>query len=88
MEREGSVIRVTSDFYFLSSAIEQVKTLLAKALAEKGEISAAGFRDLLGSSRKYIIPLLEYFDREGFTLRIGDVRRLKTPLPARSHGLK
>ena len=80
MEREGSIVRVTSELYFLSSSVEKVKTVLCKALAEKSEISAAAFRDLLGSSRKYTIALLEYFDREGVTLRIGDVRRLKAPL--------
>lgn len=82
MEREGSIVRVATELYFLSSSVETVKSLLYKALAEKGEISAAEFRDLLGSSRKYTISLLEYFDREGVTLRIGDVRRLKAPLSA------
>jgi selenocysteine-specific elongation factor len=79
MEREGAVVRVASDLYFLPSCVENVKSALNKALAERGEISAAAFRDLLGSSRKYTIALLEYFDREGTTLRIGDIRRLKTP---------
>ena len=41
------------------------------------EIAAATFRDLLGISRKTAIPLLEYFDRTGLTLRIGDVRKLR-----------
>jgi selenocysteine-specific elongation factor len=82
MEREKSIVRVATDLYFPSSAVEKVKTALCQALADKGEISAAAFRDVLGSSRKYTIALLEYFDREGVTLRIGDVRRLKTPLAA------
>jgi selenocysteine-specific elongation factor len=80
MEREGSIVRVATELYFPSASVEKVKTVLRKSLAEKGEISAAAFRDLLGSSRKYTIALLEYFDREGVTLRIGDVRRLKAPL--------
>ena len=80
MEREKSIVRVATDLYFPSSAVEKVKAVLCKSLADKGEISAAAFRDVLGSSRKYTIALLEYFDREGITLRIGDVRRLKTPL--------
>ncbi|HSK30550.1 MAG TPA: SelB C-terminal domain-containing protein, partial [Candidatus Limnocylindria bacterium] len=50
---------------------------LRKFLSEKGEMTAASFRDLIGSTRKYTIPLLEYFDRDGLTIRIGDVRRLK-----------
>jgi selenocysteine-specific elongation factor len=51
-------------------------------LAEKGEMTAASFRDLIGSTRKYTIPLLEFFDRDGLTIRIGDVRRLKSRSPA------
>jgi selenocysteine-specific elongation factor len=81
LERDGSVVRVTSDMYFLSSAIDQLRTTLRKFLAEKGEMPAAAFRDLIGSSRKYTIPLLEYFDRDGLTIRVGDVRRLKSPTP-------
>jgi selenocysteine-specific elongation factor len=80
LERDGSVVRVTSEMYFLSSAIDQLRTLLKRYLAEKGEIPAAAFRDLIGSSRKYTIPLLEYFDRDGLTIRVGDVRRLKSQI--------
>jgi selenocysteine-specific elongation factor len=76
-ERDGSVIRVATDLYYLSSSIDQVRALLKRFLTEKSEITAASFRDLIGSSRKYTIPLLEYFDREGMTIRIGDIRRLK-----------
>jgi selenocysteine-specific elongation factor len=77
LERDGSVIRVATDLYYLSSAIDQVRAVLKKFLSEKSEITAASFRDLINSSRKYTIPLLEYFDREGTTIRIGDIRRLK-----------
>jgi selenocysteine-specific elongation factor len=45
-------------------------------------MNAAAFRDLIGSSRKYTIPLLEYFDRVGLTIRMGDIRKLKVPLAA------
>ncbi|HUK39464.1 MAG TPA: selenocysteine-specific translation elongation factor [Candidatus Acidoferrales bacterium] len=78
LERDGSLIRVATDLYYLSSAIDQVRGVLKKYLLEKGEITAASFRDLINSSRKYTIPLLEYFDREGTTIRVGDIRRLKT----------
>ena len=85
LEREGSVVRVTTDMYFLASSIDQLRATLVNYLAEKGEMNAASFRDLIGSSRKYIIPLLEYFDRVGVTIRIGDIRKLKTSLaPSRS----
>ncbi len=78
LEREGSVVRVTTDMYFLSSCIGQLRTTLTHYLTERGELTAAAFRDVIGSSRKYTIPLLEYFDRDGLTIRIGDVRRLKS----------
>jgi selenocysteine-specific elongation factor len=89
LEREGSVVRVTTDMYFLASSIDQLRQTLRTHLTEKGEMTAASFRDLIGSSRKYTIPLLEYFDRDGLTIRIGDIRRLKSPSsvdkPASSH---
>jgi selenocysteine-specific elongation factor len=89
LEREGSVVRVANDMYFLTSSIDHLRTTLKKFLTEKGEMTAASFRDLIGSSRKYTIPLLEYFDRDGLTIRIGDIRRLKSPLsvekPTSSH---
>ena len=80
LEREGSVVRVTTDMYFLTASIEQLRATLVQFLTEKGEMNAAAFRDLIGSSRKYTIPLLEYFDRAGVTIRIGDFRKLKTPV--------
>ena len=78
LERDRSVVRVATDLYYLSSTVDQIRAVLKKFLAEKGEITAGSFRDLIGSSRKYTIPLLEYFDREGLTIRIGDIRRLKS----------
>jgi selenocysteine-specific elongation factor len=87
LERDKSVVRVSSDMYFLATSIDQLRTSLKNFLTEKGELTAASFRDLIGSTRKYTIPLLEYFDRDGLTVRIGDVRRLRAqpdkPAPAR-----
>ena len=40
-------------------------------------MTTAQFRDRHKTSRKYAIPLLEYFDRTGVTVRVGEVRRLK-----------
>jgi len=78
LEREGAIVRITTDMYFLASSVEELRVTLRKYLTEKGEMTAASFRDLIGSSRKYTIPLLEFFDRDGLTIRIGDIRRLKS----------
>jgi selenocysteine-specific elongation factor len=77
MEREKSIIRVAPDMYFLADSIDAIKRNLREHLSRQKEITPAGFRDLLGTSRKYTIPLLEYLDREGVTIRTGDARRLK-----------
>jgi selenocysteine-specific elongation factor len=54
-----------------------VKTTLEQHLSDRSDVTPATFRDLFGTSRKYAIPLLEYLDREGVTVRVGDARRLK-----------
>ncbi len=77
LESRGAVVKITPDFYLRGSILDHAKTALTDHLAAHGEIAAATFRDLLGISRKTAIPLLEYFDRTGLTLRIGDVRKLR-----------
>ena len=83
LERDGSIVRVTSEMYFLASSIAALRATLRQHLTERGEMTAASFRDLIGSTRKYTIPLLEYFDRDGLTIRVGDSRRLKSPASPR-----
>jgi selenocysteine-specific elongation factor len=77
LEREGSIVRVSDDLYFLREAIHTVTTALQSTLSERDTITPAMFRDRFNTTRKYAIPLLEYLDREGVTTRIGDSRRLK-----------
>ncbi|MGE0820803.1 MAG: selenocysteine-specific translation elongation factor [Candidatus Binatia bacterium] len=77
MESRGAVVKVTPDLYLESKALDKAKTALVKHLTTRDEVTAAEFRDLLGVSRKTAIPLLEYFDRTGLTLRVGDVRKLR-----------
>ena len=77
LERTRSVARVTDELYFLQDSIEGVIRTLRAGLSERDEITPAMFRDRFNTTRKYAIPLLEYLDREGVTVRMGDVRRLK-----------
>jgi selenocysteine-specific elongation factor len=79
LERQGEVVKITTDLYFARDHLERARALLRGYAETHGEINAATFRDLLGASRKFSISLLDYFDRTGFTLRVGDVRRLRTP---------
>ncbi len=77
LESRGAIVKVTTDLYLSGATLEKAKTTLIDHLTMHGEIAAAAFRDLLGVSRKTAIPLLEYFDRTGLTLRVGDVRKLR-----------
>jgi selenocysteine-specific elongation factor len=77
MERTGSIVRVAPEMYFLRESVEKIKKDLRQHLSERSDITPATFRDLFGTTRKYAIPLLEYLDREGITVRVGDSRRLK-----------
>ena len=74
---EGVLIRAKEDLYFSASSVEELKNRLVNHLREKGEISTSGFKDITGVSRKYLIPLIEYFDARNVTIRIGDIRKLR-----------
>jgi len=78
LERERVVVRLGGDLYFLRESVEQVTRTLREQFSEADEISPALFRDRFQTTRKYAIPLLEYLDREGVTIRKGDTRRLRS----------
>lgn len=78
LANEGRVARASGEMYFSNSAIEQACLSLENALRQAPSgLTAAELRDALGVSRKYAIPLLEYFDAQGVTKREGDVRVLR-----------
>jgi selenocysteine-specific elongation factor len=74
---EGIVLRVADDMYFDRKAIEHLRERLVSYLKEHREISTQSFKELVGQSRKFVIPLSEYFDREKVTLRVGEKRVLR-----------
>lgn len=73
----GQIVAVGPHLYHGQVLIELRDTLLAHGRARKGAIDIPALRDELGTSRKYLIPLLEYFDAEGVTVRHGDKRTLR-----------
>jgi selenocysteine-specific elongation factor len=74
LQQKGRAQRVSEELWFSARALHELKARLRKWLDEKGSIDAQGMKELTGQSRKFIIPLLEYFDRERVTLRVGDKR--------------
>lgn len=77
MLRNGAVVRVSGDIYYAPSVLQSIEEKLLTFLREKKEITPGEFRDLTGLSRKFMIPLLEYFDGKKLTLRMGDKRVLR-----------
>ncbi|MBU4036967.1 MAG: SelB C-terminal domain-containing protein, partial [Proteobacteria bacterium] len=74
---EGVIIKIKEDFYINSEHINKLKNTVVEFLKKNGEMSAPQFKDMTGASRKYLIPLLEYFDSKNVTIRIGDIRKLR-----------
>ncbi|MEW6185588.1 MAG: selenocysteine-specific translation elongation factor [Thermodesulfobacteriota bacterium] len=77
MVKEGKLVKVKEDLFFHRQAIDDLKKNLIRWLREKGEITTPEFKDLTGASRKYTIPLLEYFDSLQVTMRVEDKRLLR-----------
>ncbi|MFL5318431.1 MAG: selenocysteine-specific translation elongation factor, partial [Myxococcaceae bacterium] len=67
---EGSAVKVSDELYFSKAALEGLRDRLVQHLKDNREITTQGFKELVGQSRKFVIPLSEYFDREKVTLRV------------------
>ncbi|HME91707.1 MAG TPA: SelB C-terminal domain-containing protein, partial [Myxococcaceae bacterium] len=74
---EGMVLRIADDMYFDRKAVDDLRGRLVDYLKEHKEITTQSFKELVGQSRKFVIPLSEYFDREKVTLRVGEKRVLR-----------
>ncbi len=73
---EGYLVRIADDIYLHADVEAEMRRLLADKLAGGGGLTVAEIRDLLGTTRKYAVPLCEYLDRVGVTRREGDLRHL------------
>lgn len=72
------VIKLDENVFYTRAQIEEIKAKSRAAFTGR-RFTAAEFRDALGTSRKYAIPLLEHLDAAGFTLRQNDTRVLREP---------
>jgi selenocysteine-specific elongation factor len=73
---EKTIVKITNEFYFSAAHINNLVAKVREHAASSVDrtIDVATFKDLAGISRKYAIPLLEYFDREKITVRAGEKR--------------
>ncbi len=73
---EGRLVRVSSELVLTPEFLAQAEQVL-RAKAGSSGITVSAFREALGTSRKYALPILEYLDGKGVTRRQGDVRVLR-----------
>jgi selenocysteine-specific elongation factor len=74
---EGQIVKTKEDLYFHVKAVAELKKKLVDFLKSQGEITTPQFKEMTGVSRKFVIPLIEYFDAKNVTLRVGDSRKLR-----------
>jgi selenocysteine-specific elongation factor len=70
----GLAVRITDDFVVHRTALDAAKQVVLRLFATAPSFSTMDFRDALGVSRKYAVPLLDYLDRVRFTVRQGHTR--------------
>ena len=75
--RAGIVVKIGSELLLSPSLVARAKELVRTA--GRDGITVSSFRERLGTSRKYALPLLEWFDQQGVTRRNGDLRFPREP---------
>ena len=72
----GELVKVDSKIYLYADVERQLREAVTQLVDEVGGVTVAQVREALDSSRKYVVPFLEYLDRAGVTKRVGDQRVL------------
>ena len=76
LAEEGTLIKI-ADLYFARQHVDELRERLVAFLRREGQITPPQFKELVGQSRKFVIPLAEHFDAQKVTLRVGDTRKLR-----------
>jgi selenocysteine-specific elongation factor len=74
LERQQRVIQVEDGRFYTPEAVRELLRRLEAGMSGKGEFAPTDLREMLGFSRKYLIPFLEYCDKKGYTQRQGNAR--------------
>ena len=74
---QEEVIELNSEIVLTREAAEQMRNVVVQTLSENRSATASQLRQKINTTRRVIIPFLEYLDRTGVTQRIGDVRQLR-----------
>jgi len=77
LQDEGRLVKIKEDMFFCAAALKALQEKIVAFFRSNEEMGPVEFKDISGLSRKFAIPLLEYFDKEKLTVRVGDKRRLR-----------
>ena len=77
LDEQGRVVRVSETVVYSAAAYTEIVEIISEYIRENGEISVANVRDVLGTSRKYALALMDYMDHKRITRRVGDTRVLR-----------
>ena len=77
--KTGSLVRPVKNRFFLPEAMPQLMAAMSRAADDKQQFTVQQYRDQTGIGRNLSIEILEYFDRQGVTRRVGDVRQIMNP---------
>jgi selenocysteine-specific elongation factor len=84
LREEQRVVPISSSLYLDTDVERDLRRRVTERLADGGALTMSELRELLGTTRKYAVPIGEYLDRIGLTLREGDLRRLN-PAASQTH---
>ena len=77
LDEQGKVVRVSETVVYSADAYAEMVKIISDYISDNGEISVANVRDVLGTSRKYALALMDYLDHKRITRRVGDTRVLR-----------
>jgi selenocysteine-specific elongation factor len=77
LERDGSLVRAPGDLWFDRGAVDALREAVVSRLEGGGELATPDYKTLIGTSRKWAVPLMELFDAEHLTVRRGEARVLR-----------
>jgi selenocysteine-specific elongation factor len=81
MEAQEEVLALDGGLFFHGDAIRVAGANVVSALGGRSALGPADFREVLGVTRKYLLPVLRYLDTMGITTRIGEERSVAEELP-------
>jgi selenocysteine-specific elongation factor len=77
LERDGSLTKAPGDFWFDKGAVDELRAKVRAHLETHGELPTPFYKDMIGATRKFAVPLMELFDTEHLTVRRGEARVLR-----------